>query len=352
MGGDEFVIILENLDQQAIESAAQTGSIYEKFSAILNQPFQLAKYEYRITASIGAALFNGHEQSAEELLKQADIAMYQAKKSGRNTLRFFDPQMQDAISAKAVLEGELRKALELQQFELYYQIQVDSSRWPLGAEALIRWNHPVRGMVPPIQFIPLAEEIGLILPIGHWVLETACEQLKSWERDATTRNLVLAVNVSAKQFHQRDFAAQVSAAIQRHAINPDRLKLELTESILFEDIEDTITTMKVLKGIGIKFSLDDFGTGYSSLQYLKRLPLDQIKIDQSFVHDLDDINDKEIVYAIIAMAQSLNLEVIAEGVETVEQQVLLLGKGCKNYQGYLFGKPVPIELFEASLKLM
>ncbi len=351
LGGDEFVVMLEDLSEQPLEAAKQTQAVGEKIRATLNQPYQLATHKYHSTASIGATLFNDHHQSEEELLKRADIAMYQAKKAGRNILRFFNPKMQDIINTRTALEGELRKALENQQFHLYYQIQVDSSHRPLGAEALIRWLHPERGLVSPAQFIPLAEETGLILPIGQWVLETACTQLKAWEQDALTRDLVLAVNVSAKQFRQADFVAQVQAAVQRHAINPMRLKLELTEGMLLKNIEDTIATMNALKEIGIQFSLDDFGTGYSSLQYLKRLPLDQIKIDQSFVRDIGtDSNDKAIVSAIIAMTQSMKLSVIAEGVETKEQRQFLLDEGCTHYQGYLFGRPVPIEQFEAMLK--
>jgi EAL domain-containing protein (putative c-di-GMP-specific phosphodiesterase class I) len=228
---------------------------------------------------------------------------------------------------------------------------MDSSNRPLGAEALIRWLHPERGLVSPAQFIPLAEENGLILTMGLWVLETACTQLKAWEQDTLTRDLILAVNVSAKQFHRVDFVAQVQFLMKRHAINPMLLKLELTESMLQENIEDTIATMNALKENGVLFSLDDFGTGYSSLQYLKRLPLDQLKIDQSFVRDLaTDSSDKAIVRTIIAMAQSLNLDVIAEGVETEEQRQLLVDKGCTYFQGHLFGKPVPIEQFEALLR--
>ncbi len=351
LGGDEFVVMLEDLSKQHIEAAAiQAKAVGEKIRATLSQPYQLAKYEYHSTPSIGVTLFSDYGKSAEELLKRANIAMYQAKKAGRNALRFFNPKMQDDINARTSLEGELGKALEKQQFHLYYQIQVDSSHRPLGAEALIRWIHPERGMVSPAQFIPLAEDTGLILPIGQWVLDTACAQLKAWEQDALTRDLVLAVNVSAGQFSHADFVAQVQATVQRHAINPMRLKLELTESMLVEHIEDTIAIMSTLKAIGIEFSLDDFGTGYSSLQYLKKLPLDQLKIDQSFVRDLaTDRNDKAIVRTIIAIAQSMELDVIAEGVETEEQRQLLVDKGCTHYQGYLFGKPVPIEEFEASL---
>ena len=356
LGGDEFVVMLEDLSEKDLEAAAQTEAIGEKILATLNQPYQLGKHEYLNSPSIGATLFNDHQQSIEELLKQADIAMYQAKKAGRNALRFFDPQMQETINARATLESELRKALKCHQFRLYYQIQVDSIREGvssrhMGAEALIRWVHPERGLLLPAQFIPMAEETGLILPIGQWVLETACAQIKTWQQDVLTRDLVLAVNVSAKQFRQADFVDQVQAAIQRHGIDPMLLKLELTESLLLEGIEDTIATMNILKTIGVKFSLDDFGTGYSSLQYLKQLPLDQLKIDQSFVRDLaSDSSDRAIVRTIIAMARSLKLNVIAEGVETEEQRQLLQDKGCIHYQGFLFGKPVPIEQFDALLQ--
>jgi len=259
--------------------------------------------------------------------------------------------MQDAINTRVDLERELRKALENKQFQLYYQIQVDSTQRCMGAEALIRWIHPVRGLVSPYHFISLAEETGLILPIGQWVLETACAQLKAWQQDALTRELTLSINVSAKQFHQADFVMQVQAAVQLHTINPMMLKFELTESMLLDNVDSTIATMNVLKEIGIRFSLDDFGTGYSSLQYLKRLPLYQLKIDQSFVRDIAiDSSDQAIVRTIIAMAHTLNLNVIAEGVETAEQQELLLNNGCTHYQGYLFGRPVPIEQFEAALQ--
>jgi diguanylate cyclase (GGDEF)-like protein/PAS domain S-box-containing protein len=356
LGGDEYVVMLEALSEQTVEAATQTEIIGNKILAALNQPYQLATHEYHSSPSIGACLFNSHHSSIEELLKQADIAMYQVKNSGRNALRFFDPQMQATIHARVDLEDELRKAIENRQFHLYYQIQVDGiladgTHKPLGAEALIRWNHPERGLVSPMQFIPLAEETGQILPIGQWVLETACAQLKVWQEDALTRDLVLSVNISAKQFRQVDFVAQVESVIQRHAINPKLLKLELTESLLLDNIEDTISTMNALNEIGIQFSLDDFGTGYSSLQYLKRLPLYQLKIDQSFVRDITtDSSDKAIVNTIIAIAKSLNLNVIAEGVETEEQLQYLLSNGCLHYQGYLFGRPVPIELFEAFLR--
>jgi len=351
LGGDEYIIMLEDLSESMLEAAAQAEAIGVKIITALNQPYNLATHEYHCTSSIGVALFSDHEQSHEELLKHADIAMYQAKKAGRNTLRFFDPKMQQAIHVRVDLERELRKALDQQQFHLYYQVQVDISERPLGAEALIRWLHPERGLISPFQFIPLAEETGLILPIGLWVLETACAQLKKWEQDPITRELVISINVSAKQFFQSDFVAQVESAVQRHGIDPMKLKLELTESMLLNNIEDTIATMHALKNVGMRFSLDDFGTGYSSLQYLKRLPLTQLKIDQSFVRDIEtDSSDQEIVRTIIAMAQSLHLDVIAEGVETSEQLGLLLNNGCLHYQGYLFGKPMKIDEFETALR--
>lgn len=296
-------------------------------------------------------MFNGHELVTDELLKQADIAMYQAKSEGRNALRFFDPMMQEAIAVRADLEKELRKAIEKNHFQLHYQIQVGSTGQALGAEALIRWQHPERGMISPLNFIPLAEETGLILPIGQWVLDTACAQLKKWQQNPLTKDLVLAVNVSAKQFLQEGFVVQLMETVNRHYINPSLLKIELTESILVERINDVIIKMNALRKIGIRFSLDDFGTGYSSLQYLKMLPLNQLKIDQSFVRDIaTDSSDRAIVRTIITMALSLDINVIAEGVETAEQRQFLLDNGCTHYQGYLFSKPVPIEEFEVLLR--
>lgn len=347
LGGDEFVVMLEDLSEQIIEAAEQVEIVGEKILASLGQPYQLLTHTFRSSASIGSTVFSGHQQETEELLKQADIAMYQAKKSGRNTLRFFDPQMQETINHRVALEGELHKALEDRQFQLHYQIQVDAARRPLGAEALIRWSHPERGIVSPAQFIPLAEETGLILRIGRWVLDTACAQLKLWEGDAATQKLILAVNVSARQFHQTDFVEQVRSFVLKHAIDPKLLKLELTESLLLGEIEDSVVTMKGLNEIGVKLSLDDFGTGYSSLQYLKLLPLNQIKIDQSFVRDIaTDQNDAAIVQTIIAMAGTMGFDVIAEGVETESQLEFLELRGCHAFQGYLFGRPAPIGQFE------
>ena len=357
-GGDEFVVLLENLSKQSIKAAAQAKEVAKHIIFELTQPYQLDTHTYHSTSSIGATVFSGHEivlsgheSASEELLKQADIAMYQSKAAGRNTLRFFNQTMQEAITVRADMENELHKAIADNQFQLHYQIQVSSSGQALGAEALIRWQHPERGQVSPFNFIPLAEETGLILPIGQWVLDTACAQLKIWQQNPLTQNLVLAVNISAEQFHQEDFAEQVKATLQRHVVNPARLKLELTESMLVENISDIIIKMNTLSKVGVFFSLDDFGTGYSSLQYLKELPLNQLKIDQSFVHDLvKDARDRTIIRTIITMSDSLDINVIAEGVETVEQRQYLLDNGCTHYQGYLFSKPVPIDEFEVLLK--
>ncbi len=350
-GGDEFVILLEGLSKQPLEAASQTEHIANKILSSINMPYQLANHHYTSSTSIGIKLLDDHQTKVDELLKQADIAMYQAKNDGRNALRFFDPQMQECITARVKLETELNQAIELQQFQLYYQVQMDSSHCPVGAEVLIRWVHPERGSISPLDFIPVAEQNGTILTIGQWVLDTACAQLKIWQQDPLTHDLTLSVNVSAKQFRQADFISKVTLTIQRYNINPARLKLELTESLLLNDIEETIAKMKRLADIGIQFSLDDFGTGYSSLQYLKQLPLYQLKIDKSFVDDLvNDSSDQAIVRTIIAMAHSLGLSVIAEGVETKEQQQRLLAEGCTQYQGYLFSKPLPITEFYKLLK--
>jgi diguanylate cyclase (GGDEF)-like protein/PAS domain S-box-containing protein len=350
-GGDEFVVILEDLNVVEFEAAKQAELIAHKILATLNRSYQLNSHTYHNTPSIGATLFGSNKQGIEELLKQADIAMYQAKNAGRNTFRFFDNDMQKAINNRVEMESALRQAIDLKQFQLHYQIQVNDLRHPVGAEVLIRWKYPERGMVSPAQFIPLAEETGLILPIGQWVMETACKQLKAWRDYEHTRHLTLSVNVSAKQFNEKNFVTQVQTIVQRYAINPALLKLEPTESILLANIEETVRTMNALRAIGIQFALDDFGTGFSSLQYLKRLPLTQLKIDQSFVRDLvTDSNDLAIVRTIIAMAQSLGLEIIAEGVETEEQKQILQINGCNHFQGYLFGKPMSLEDFEASLR--
>jgi diguanylate cyclase (GGDEF)-like protein/PAS domain S-box-containing protein len=352
LGGDEFVLLLDALAPSSQEAAIAVKAIGEKIIAALNLPYELAGFEHHSTASIGITLFSGHQSSVGDLLKRADLAMYQAKAAGRNTLRFFDPEMQKLISARVDLENELRLGLQHQQFVLYYQPQVDADAHVLGAEVLIRWQHPQRGMVPPFEFIPVAEECGLILPIGHWVLATACAQLVEWAKSPATAHLVLAVNVSARQFRQADFVDQVLGLLAETGADPTRLKLELTESLLVDNMDETIDRMSSLKECGVGFSLDDFGTGYSSLAYLKRLPLDQLKIDQSFVRDvLHDPNDAAIARTVVALAQSLGLNVIAEGVETQEQRDFLHANGCNTYQGYLFSRPVPVDDFEQLLGL-
>lgn len=350
LGGDEFVVVLETLSTNMDEAAAQAERVALIIQSVLIQPYQLNEHAYYCTSSIGIVLFRGHLENLDNLLKHADTAMYQAKTAGRNTIRFFDPIMQEAIEKRADLESELRLALKKKEFRLHYQIQVDNDRQPLGAEALIRWQHPTKGMIPPAQFIPLAEETDLIVAIGQWVIKTACAQLKSWQNSPATSHLTLSVNVSAKQFRQSDFVAQVSEELAQSGANPALLKFELTESSVLEKMEEAISKMQQLISLGVSFSIDDFGTGYSSLQYLKRLPIAQIKIDQSFVRDItSDPDDAAIVQTIIAMTKALGLNVIAEGVETQEQLDFLFNRGCFAYQGYLFSKPVPLAEFKRQL---
>ena len=347
LGGDEFVVVLQNLSSDAPEAAAQARTLGELILAQLRQPYELAGHEHHFTASIGVTLLNHQRDSVDEVLKQADMAMYRAKDDGRNTLRFFDPDMQQAVNRRALLETELHNGLRRAQFLLLYQPQVDSQGRVTGAEALVRWQHPVQGMVPPSEFIPLAEESGLILPLGQWVMETALRQQARWQQDPLFAHLNLAINVSARQFLQDDFVAQVLALVQQTGANPAQIKLELTESLLLANVDSVIATMRALKAHGLGFSLDDFGTGYSSLSYLKRLPLDQIKIDQGFVRDvLLDASDAAIARSIIALAGSLGLSVIAEGVETTAHHQFLLAHGCQAFQGYLFGRPLTLEDFE------
>ncbi len=352
LGGDEFIVLLELLGKNAEEAAAQTEAVGIKILAALNQPHPLSGHESPITPSIGLILFDGDNHPIAELLRRADLAMYQAKTAGRNTQRFFDQNIHDLASNRAALEADMREALRLNQFVLYYQPQIIGENHLTGAEALIRWKHPQRGMVSPAEFIPLAEETGLILPLGHWVLETACAQLAKWALSPSTAHLTLAINVSANQIHQNDFVSQVSEVLKDTNANPQLLKIELTESLLVSNVENVIAKMTALKDLGVGFSLDDFGTGYSSLSYLKRLPLNQLKIDQGFVRDiLTDSNDVAIAKMIIALAQSLGLAVIAEGVETEAQRSFLAQLGCDAYQGYLFSRPIPVhefKLFELS----
>ncbi|OIR06554.1 cyclic di-GMP phosphodiesterase Gmr [mine drainage metagenome] len=351
LGSDEFAVLLDTLSTAQEQAALQAAAIAERIHKAIQQPFTLDGKIYYCKSCIGISLFHDHETSFEELLKRTDAALSQAKENGPDKIHFFDSHMQATLEARVNLESWLHAAIPA-QLQLFYQAQVDKHGNAFGAEVLIRWFHPEKGIISPTEFIPLAEETGLILPIGRWVLETACRQIKAWETNAATRHLILAVNVSAKQFHQPDFVDQVLDVLNHTGADPTRLKLELTESLLLENVETIILKMTALKEKGVRFSLDDFGTGFSSLAYLKRLPLDQLKIDQSFVRDLNtDPNDASIVRTIISLGQSLGLEVIAEGVETEAQRNFLAVNGCTQYQGYLFSKPIPLNEFEKLLHL-
>jgi diguanylate cyclase (GGDEF)-like protein/PAS domain S-box-containing protein len=353
LGGDEFVVMLEGLGEDERQAASQAESVAEKVRFALNQPYSLNLNgaNFHSTTSIGLTLFRGQDASADLLLKQADVALYQAKDAGRNLVRFFNPAMQAAIDSRTAMEAAMRQALDKGEFRLHYQPQVSDDGRLIGAEALLRWVPGNQYHVPPAAFIPLAEETGLILPIGQWVLRTACAQLKAWEEDPRARSLWLSVNVSARQFHQPDFVDSVQRSLEATGIDPARLKLELTESVVLDNVDLVVGRMKQLNALGVRFCLDDFGTGYSSLSYLKRLPLDQVKIDQSFIRDVtEDPNDAAIVLAILAMSRSLGLQVIAEGVETQAQRDFLLQHDCRAYQGLLFCGPIPIEEWGELLK--
>ena len=344
MGGDEFVLLVEALSPYQNEAGNQAEAIAQKVLASLGKPFTLREHTYTITPSVGIVVFLHQDQTMEELLKKADLAMYQAKAAGRNSARFFDPAMRAAAAIRADLEKSMRKALEAGEFILHYQLQVDGKSRPTGVEALVRWCHSKHGMISPAAFIPLAEETGIILPLGQWVLETACAQLVKWAKIPAMKHWTMAVNVSVSQFAQADFVASLDKALSKTGANPRLLKLELTESMLVKDVDAVIVKMFEIKALGVTFSLDDFGTGYSSLSYLKRLPLDQLKIDQSFVRDLlTDTNDAVIARTIIALGHSLSLKVIAEGVETAEQRQTLADMGCDAFQGYYFARPVAEE---------
>lgn len=347
LGGDEFVVLLEELSEVATVAAKEAEFVGEKIRALLNQPYQLNTYLHHSTPSIGIALFADRTDTVEDLLKQADLAMYRAKAAGRNTLRFFDQEMQTIVEARTAMERDFHDAVLREAFVLHYQAQVNEVGDIIGVEALVRWLHPERGIVSPVEFIPLAEENGLILPLGYWVLKTVCQQLAIWSAHPDMAHLSIAVNVSARQFMLPTFVEEIVALLAHTGVNPQRLKLELTESILVDDVEDIIVKMTALKAKGVRFSLDDFGTGYSSLSYLKRLPLDQLKIDRSFVTNiLADPNDSAISKMIVALAESMGLAVIAEGVETTEQKDFLSRLGCHLYQGYLFSRPLAIGDFE------
>lgn len=350
-GGDEFAVMLEELGSEPAAAAIQAETVAERIRGEVLRPFMLADgSEHFGSASIGISLFSGQEGSVEELVRQADIALYRAKDAGRNMVRFFDNAMQTALNERAALESGLRSALVRNEFVLFVQPQVDRAGQLRGAECLIRWQPPGRPPVMPGDFVPLAEASGLIVPIGLWVLDEACCQLSRWAGQPATRDLYLAVNVSACQFRQADFVAQVRAALQRHGANPARLKIELTESLLLDNVEQVVSKMQALQALGVRFSLDDFGTGYASLAYLKRFPFEQLKIDRSFIRDIaSDPDDAAIVSAIIAMGNALRLNVVAEGVETEEQRDYLIDHGCRCFQGYLFGRPMSFAEFDALL---
>lgn len=345
-GGDEFVVVLKNLGEDERTAVTRSWHVAEKIRSFLDRPVTLGGHQHLLTASIGISLFCGQDTPVEELFKRADTAMYDAKDAGRNTVRFFDPAMQVALEAASTLEADLRNAIAQGQFVLHYQPQVEGDGRIIGAEALLRWDHPDRGMVPPGDFIPLAEKTGLILPIGHWVLEEACRRLAAWTHIPAACSLGLAVNVSDYQFRQPDFVKDVQQVIAATGADPARLKLELTESLVMVDVAGAKARMAELKTLGIGFSMDDFGTGYSSLSQLKHLPLEQLKIDRSFIHDLGTSpQEGAIVKTIIAMGRTLGLHVIAEGVENQTQLSFLISAGCRACQGYLFSRPVPEALF-------
>lgn len=351
LSGDEFVVVMDNLSADRDVAAQAAQGFAEGLRRLLSQPYRLQGENFRLTASLGLTLFDPEQEDTLNLFSKAESAMYQSKRQGGNLISFFDPQVQAALEERIWLEKELARAIELQQLELHYQLQVDYQGQPLGAEALVRWQHPERGKISPAQFIPLAEQTGLILPLGRWVLEEAVKQLQKWQQQAETQHLSLAVNISAKQFQKQDLLTQLKHLLTETGVNPRHLKLELTESALLDQVDATIDKMLTIKQLGVRFSLDDFGTGYSSLQYLKRLPLDQLKIDQSFVQDLpQDTESAAIVETIIAMSSALKLDVIAEGVETDAQQDFLIQSQCAAFQGYLFGRPLSEKQFNLALK--
>jgi diguanylate cyclase (GGDEF)-like protein len=351
LGGDEFALLMTSLNGQPglalrqIETAAT-----HLVRVVTDMPFQLGTLSHPVSVSVGIAMLNLQENTVDAVLKHADIALAQAKASGRGTVRFFRSDMEVVVAARAAMEADLREGLAKQQFLLHYQPQIDHTGALFGVEALVRWQHPQRGLVPPGSFIGLAEVSGLIEPLGLWILRSACQQIKAWSTDPERQHLLVAVNISARQLHHPEFVQQVAAVLQETGADPQRLELELTESHLVEDVEGATAKMHSLKARGVRLSLDDFGTGYSSLNYLKRLPLDQLKIDQSFVRDLLlDANDLSIVKAIVDMGRNLGLDVLAEGVETQAQHDMLLQAGCKRFQGYLFSHPMPVDRLPLNL---
>jgi EAL domain-containing protein (putative c-di-GMP-specific phosphodiesterase class I) len=347
LGGDEFVVILVDVGQTEEQALTAAEAVGKELLRVLNQPILIGGTSHNATASIGITLFRGEVAAGDALMKQADLAMYKSKDSGRNACRFFEANMEAKVLDRATLEKELRQAIEEGEFELVYQGLVGPDGGLEGAEALLRWNNPRRGLVLPDEFIPLAEETGLILPLGQWVLENACRQIAVWAARSETSGLKVAVNVSPRQFRQTDFVQQVASTLRRTGANPRRLTLELTEGMLIHSVEEVIDKMRELKAEGVGFALDDFGTGYSSLYLLKRLPFNQIKIDRSFVQNmLTEHNDAAIVNMIIALGRTLGLEVLAEGIETIEQRDFLYSAGCYRFQGYFFSRPRVLASFE------
>jgi diguanylate cyclase (GGDEF)-like protein/PAS domain S-box-containing protein len=349
-GGDEFAILLDGLDADATLASEQASALAQEVRRGMAEPFGIDRQYHRLTLSIGVALFDGPLTGADELLKRADLAMYEAKARGRNAVCFYDQGVAQHLQDRVALEADLHVALAQQQLHAHYQPQVDAAGRCIALEALLRWQHPVRGLVPPAQFIPLAEESGLILPVGQWMLEQVCQQIRQWHGDPQFGRLVISVNLSVQQIMQANFVESVTAVLMASGANPQRLQLELTESVLAHDIEEVSEKMRRLVALGVQFSLDDFGTGYSSLSYLKRLPIQQLKIDASFVRDLQsDPQAVAIARTIVALGHSLGLEVIAEGVETEAQRDILLAQGCRFFQGYLFGRPQPLAALRAQL---
>ncbi len=352
LGGDEFALLLEDLGKTAEEAADHARWVAEKVLAAVAQPCPIQGVECRSTCSIGISVFGTDHirVEVEDVLRQAELAMYQAKAAGRNAMSFYSPELQEAVRIRAAMEEEMRAGIGGGEFVLYYQPQVEAGKLA-GAEALVRWKHPQRGMLAPGAFIKLAEETRLILPLGRWILEEACAQIVAWEERIQPARLTVGVNISPLQLAHPDFVETVLQALEKTGANPRLLALELTESMLVDRAEDVTAKMTALRERGVRFSIDDFGTGYSSLAYLKRLPLDQLKIDRSFVRDIPrNISSTAIVQTVITLSMVLGLSVIAEGVETEEQRALLDDMGCHAFQGYLFGKPMPSEAFEALIE--